>query len=73
MPVNDAVLMEVLDRQSDLGGVVLGSVDRKLSLSSQMVEELASRAKVHHEIELVGLRGIAVPDESIRSGRRSVD
>lgn len=42
MPVNDAVLMEVLDRQSDLGGVVLGSVDRKLSLSSQMVEEFAS-------------------------------
>lgn len=56
LPVDDALLVEILQRQRDLRRVVARPVLRELLRLAQMVEQLASGTVVQHEIQLIALR-----------------
>ena len=62
--VDDVHLVQVLEREHDLRDVEAAARLVELALAAQVEEELAARAVVEHEVELVGrLERVVEPDD----------
>lgn len=62
--IDDAVLVEVLDRQEHLGSVEAGLIFVKLIDVGHVVEELSTSEVVHHKVQFVsGLEAVSKTDD----------